>query len=317
MKVLIIGITGLAGRHLYNLLVGNEKHELYGTYHTNIKNPQDFIAAKLLKCDINDVHSLESVLNQCKPECIFHFGAYVTVHNSFNNPLSIFQTNIMGTVNLLDSIRIINPDCRILITGSAEEYGKIPQEMMPIKETYNLNPVSPYGLSKKMQEEIGLLYHKTYGLDIIFTRTFHYSGPYQPLGFVFPDFAKQIVDIRNGKQDFIKVGNLDAKRDFTDIRDVVSAYAALMKTGKIGEIYNVCSGRSISIRSILEMLISYSEGDIEVIVDETKLRPSDIPDFVGDNRKLKEDTNWQQKFSIEATAKDVLDFWTNIEKGRL
>ena len=187
---------------------------------------------------------------------------------------------------------------------------------MPIKETYSLNPVSPYGLSKKMQEELGLLYHKTYGLNIILSRTFHYSGPNQPLGFVFPDFAKQIVDIKNGKQDHIKVGNLSAKRDFTDIRDVVSAYVALMKNGTIGEVYNVCSGRSVAIRNILDMMRSYSKGDIEVVVDKAKLRPLDIPDFVGDNNKLKKDTGWQQQFSTEDTAKDVLDFWTEIE-GKL
>lgn len=313
MKVLIIGITGLAGRHLYNLLANEKMHDIYGTYQKSIKNPEDFIVAKLFKCDINDIHVIQSILKQSKPEWVFHFGAYVTVHNSFNNPVPIFQTNVMGTVNLLESIRKINPDCKILVTGSAEEYGKIPHEMMPIKETYDLNPVSPYGLSKKMQEEIGLLYNKTYGLNLIFTRTFHYSGPYQPLGFVFPDFAKQIVDIKNGKQDFIKVGNLDAKRDFTDIRDVVSAYVALMKTGKIGEIYNVCSGKSIPIRKILEMLISYSKSEIKLVVDEAKLRPSDIPDFIGDDRKLKSDTGWWQEFSIEDTAKDVLDYWTEIE----
>lgn len=313
MNVLIIGITGLAGRHMYNLLARNKTYDIFGTYHKEIKNAVDFIGVKLFRCEINDINSIESIIKQCKPEWVFHFGAFVTVHNSFNNPLPIFQTNIMGTVNLLESIRRINPDCRILITGSAEEYGKVPQNMMPIKETYCLNPVSPYGLSKKIQEEIGLMYHKIYGLKIIFSRTFHYSGPYQPLGFVFPDFAKQIVDIKNGKQNFIKVGNLDAKRDFTDIRDVVCAYFALMEKGKIGEIYNVCSGRSIPIKNVFDKMISYSGRQIDVIVDETKLRPSDIPDFIGDNNKLKNDTVWEQQFSIDDTVKDVLDFWTNYK----
>lgn len=316
MKVLIIGITGLAGRHLYNQLIENEMYDIYGTYYKNMENVSQFPDAELFRCDVNDINSVESVLEQCKPEWIFHFGAHVTVHNSFNDPISIFQTNVMGTVNVLESIRKINLDCKILITGSAEEYGKIPQEKMPIKETYSLNPVSPYGLSKKMQEELGLLYYNTYGLNVILSRTFHYSGPHQPLGFVFPDFAKQIVDIKNGMQDHIKVGNLNAKRDFTDIRDVVSAYVALMEKGKIGEVYNVCSGHSVAIKNILNMMISYSEGDIEVVVDKTKLRPLDIPDFVGDNNKLKKDTGWQQQFSIEDTAKDVLDFWTEIE-GKL
>ena len=314
MKVLIIGITGFAGRHLYNQLIKGKIYDIYGTYYKNANDADSYTDAKLFRCDINEADSIETVLEQCKPEWIFHFGAHVTVQNSFNNPTSIFQTNVMGTVNVLESIRKINPKCKILITGSAEEYGKVLQEKMPIKETYSLNPVSPYGLSKKMQEELGLLYHKTYGLNIILSRTFHYSGPYQPLGFVFPDFAKQIVDIKNGRQDHIKVGNLSAKRDFTDIRDVVSAYVALMENGKVGEVYNVCSGRSVAIRKILDMMISYSESDIEVVVDKTKLRPLDIPDFVGDNNKLKKDTGWTQQLSLENTAKDVLGFWTEIEE---
>ena len=209
---------------------------------------------------------------------------------------------------------MVDQNCKILISGSAEEYGKVSQKMMPIKETYALNPVSPYGSSKKMQEEMGLLYNRTYGLDIVLTRTFHYSGPHQPLGFVFSDFAHQIVDIKNGKQDYIKVGNLDAKRDFTDIRDVVSAYSALMEKGRGGEVYNVCSSQSVPIKNILDMMVSYSEGNIEIVVDETKLRPSDIPDFVGDNSKLKKDTGWQQQFSIDDTVKDVLDFWTRFSE---
>lgn len=313
MKILIIGITGFAGHHLYNLLAKNKNYDIYGTYYQNIRDLDIYTCANLFRCDINDINSIEYVLKECKPEWIFHFGAHVTVFYSFNDPISIFKTNVMGTANLLESIRKINPSCRTLITGSAEEYGKIPQENMPIKETNSLNPVSPYGLSKKMQEELGLFYHKTYGLNIIISRTFHYTGPNQPLGFVFPDFAKQIVDIKNGKQDYIKVGNLSAKRDFTDIRDVVSAYVALMKNGKIGEVYNVCSGHSMTIKKVLDIMISYSESDIKVVVDETKLRPLDIPDFVGASNKLKKDTGWQEQYSIEETAKDVLDFWTEIE----
>lgn len=308
-RVLIIGITGFAGSYLYKHLSNNRDYDIYGTFYQNDKKADGFNKVELYQCDINDVDSIEHVLKQCKPEYIFHLAACVNVHKSFINPMPIFQTNVMGTVNVLEAIRKTNPNCRILLTGSAEEYGKISHKMMPIKETYTLNPISPYGLSKKMQEELGILYHKTYGLNIVISRTFHYSGPHQPLGFVFSDFAKQIVDVKNNKQDYIKVGNLDAKRDFTDIRDVVSAYVALMEYGKIGEVYNVCSGHSVSIKDILDMMISDSEVDIEVVLDENKLRPSDIPDFVGNNNKLKKDTGWKQQFSIKETVNDVLNSW--------
>jgi GDP-4-dehydro-6-deoxy-D-mannose reductase len=315
MRTLITGISGLAGQHLYDLLSLDDKYEIWGTYHSR-KDRGHFSMAHLLKCDLNDIEAVEKTVEACEPDVIFHLGAYVTVHQSFDNPIPIFQTNTMGTLNLLESVRKKSDNSRILISGSAEEYGKVPQSLMPIKENYSLNPVSPYGMSKKFQEEAGLMYHKTYGLDIILTRTFHYAGPYQPLGFVFPDIAKQIVDIERCTQPpSIKVGNLAAKRDFTDIRDVVSAYGAIMEKGKTGEVYNVCTGKSVTISSILEMMIDFSDKDIDVTVDTEKIRPLDIPDFIGDNSKLKRDTGWQQSYSIEDTARDVFDFWYNRKEG--
>jgi len=311
MKVLIIGITGFAGTYLYQLLGRKENISLFGTFRHSTKNrniADNFNKVTLLECDINDIYSVEKVLSEVQPDIIFHFASYVSVFSSFKNLLPTFQTNIIGTANLLEGVKKIVPEVKILIPGSAEEYGKVPMDKMPIKEDYPLNPVNPYAISKKVQEEIGLYYFKTFGLNIYFTRTFHYTGSGQPLGFVCSDIVKQVVDAEKGKIKSIKVGNLEAKRDFTDIRDVVKAYWAVINTGKAGEVYNVCSGKSIKIQEILDKLIKFSEKDILVEIDENKLRPSDVPDFVGNNMKLKS-IGWMPQYTIEDSLIELLEWW--------
>lgn len=311
MKVLILGITGFAGSSLYHLLNRIDNINLYGTFRHSTKNrniADSFERATLLECDVNEVYSIEKVLSEVRPDIIFHFASYVSVYSSFKNPLLTFQTNILGTANLLEAIKRTIPETKILIPGSAEEYGKVPENKMPIKEDYPLNPINPYGISKKVQEEIGFYYFKTYGLRIYFTRTFHYTGPGQPLGFVCSDFAKQVVDAENGRIKSIKVGNLETKRDFTDIRDVVNAYWKIVNDGKPGEVYNVCRGKSIAIREILDKLIKYSWKDISVETDINNLRPSDVPEFIGDNTKLK-NIGWKPEYSIDDSLKSLLDWW--------
>ena len=251
---------------------------------------------------------MERVLNEFQPNMIFHFASYVSVFSSFKNPLPTFQTNIIGTTNLLEAVKKIVPDSKILIPGSAEEYGKVPEKKMPIKENYPLNPVNPYAISKKVQEDIGFYYFKACGLNIYFTRTFHYTGPRQPLGFVCSDLAKQVVDVESNRIKSIKVGNLEAKRDFTDIRDVVDAYWKIMNKGEVGEIYNVCSGKSISIQEILNKLIKFSGKNILVEIDKNRLRPSDVPNFVGDNKKLKR-IGWIPEYTIDDSLKVLLEGW--------
>lgn len=222
---------------------------------------------------------------------------------------------MIGTANLLEAVKKIVPNAKILIPGSAEEYGKVSEDKMPIKRDYPLNPINPYGISKKVQEEIGLYYFQTYGLNIYFTRTFHYTGPGQPLGFVCSDLAKQVADAENGKIKSIKVGNLKAKRDFTDIRDIVAAYWKVINKGQVGEVYNVCSGKSVSIKEILNKLIKLSKKDLSVEVDTNKLRPSDVPDFIGDNTKLK-NVGWRPKYSISDSLNALLEGWRDEVKKR-
>ncbi|MFA4934063.1 MAG: GDP-mannose 4,6-dehydratase [Candidatus Omnitrophota bacterium] len=315
MKILVLGITGFAGTSMYHFLKHIDDNNLYGTFRHSTGNrniTDNFSEATLFECDINDVYSIERALSTTQPDVIFHFASYVSVFDSLNNPIPTFQTNIIGTTNLMEGIRKIVPQAKILIPGSAEEYGKVPEDKMPIKETYPLNSINPYAISKKVQEEIGFYYLKNFGLNIYFTRTFHYTGPRQPLGFVCSDIVKQIVDVETGKKTCIKVGNLEAKRDFTDIRDVVSAYWRIINSGKAGEVYNVCTGKSIKIQEILNKLITFSGKDILLEIDKNKLRPSDVPDFVGDNIKLSS-LGWIPQYTIENSLIDLLEWW----RGRI
>lgn len=304
MKILITGITGFAGYYLYNTLC-TQDNEIWGIY--NKTNPlEKYKNVHLVKCDITDYELTKGVINDIKPDCIYHLAAFVYVGCAEIKTEEMFNTNVIGTINLLKAVQEIVSKSRILITGSAEEYGIVEQNKMPIKEEYELRPQNLYGLSKKYQEEAGKYYNRIYGLDVVFTRTFHYFGPYQPIKYVFADFASQIVDIENSDIDCMNVGNLKAERDFTDIRDVVSAYELIMDKGQGGEVYNVCSNSAITIDEILKKYLKNSKKTIRVNIDKNKLRPLDVPKFVGNNDKLKS-IGWTMNYNMDETVKEILN----------
>jgi GDP-4-dehydro-6-deoxy-D-mannose reductase len=313
MKILITGVTGFAGSHLANLLSAEPGNlDLYGTYRHSARNTLMEISGKvkLLECDVNYFESVERVVEEVLPDIIFHFAAYVSVAKSFENPAFTFQTNVTGTINLLEAVRKVRQEAKVLIPGSAEAYGRVEPENMPIKETQILKPRNPYGLSKAVQEMLGLYYFDTFGLNTYLPRTFHYTGPGQPAGFVCSDFARQIVEVEKSRRaDTINAGNLKAKRDFLDIRDVVRAYWEIVTKGSPGTVYNVCRGSSIAIEEVLHILQQMSSRNINVAIDKTKLRPVDVPDFVGDNSRLKKDTSWTPRLDMHQSLQDVLDFW--------
>lgn len=312
MKTLITGITGFAGWHLYSLLSNDDNYEIFGIHKAG-SGSERFNNAKIIECNVMDSDVLEDVIKEIMPDCIYHLAAYVHVGRTEVNPTDLFQTNMIGTLNLLNVVKKYVPKSRIVIAGSAEEYGFVPQEKMPIKESFGFNPQNLYGLSKKFQEEMGVYFNKVYNLDIVFTRSFHYCGPFQPLNFVFSDFASQTIEIEKSGKTYIQVGNLKAARDFTDIRDVVSAYKLIMEKGVSGDVYNVCSGKAIQIEEVLRKFLIHAKRDIEIKIDESKLRPLDVPVFVGDNTKLI-NLGWRTHFTIDQTIKDILYFWRK-QKG--
>ena len=216
-------------------------------------------------------------------------------------------------MNLLDSIRDLETKPRVLLIGSGEEYGRVRENEIPINEENNTRPGNVYAITKVTQNLIGKVYSDAYNLDIMSTRSFNHTGPNQAPMFVVADFCKQVADIENGKEEaIIRVGNLSAKRDFTDVRDVVRAYTLLMEKGKNGETYNVGSGKAIEIQSILDTILSLATKEIKVEVDQNKLRPIDVPIIEADITKLQSDTGWKPEIDLKRTIQETLDYYRQI-----
>jgi GDP-4-dehydro-6-deoxy-D-mannose reductase len=315
MRVLITGITGFAGSHLADLCLTKKGVELFGIVRwrsrtENIEHIWDKV--KLLECDLRDATSTRDAIEEIRPDYIFHLAAQSFVPTSWNAPTESLVTNIVGQLNVFEAVRKIKLACRIQIACSSEEYGMVYPGEVPIRETNPLRPLSPYAVSKVGQDMLAYQYFMSYRTDVVRTRGFNHTGPRRPAIFVCSDFAKQIIDIERGaRKPVIRVGNLDARRDFTDVRDIVRAYWLALEKGKSGEVYNLCSGTSYRIGEILEMLLSLAGVKAEVEQDAARLRPSDVPHLEGSSEKFRADTGWEPEIPFERTLRDLLDFWRN------
>ncbi|MDF9840208.1 MULTISPECIES: GDP-mannose 4,6-dehydratase [unclassified Paenibacillus] len=307
-KVLVTGAGGFVGTHLVNYLQTQEC-EVWGGY-KDIYEP-DSMPYKLV-LDITNQESVDNVIKHIKPDIIFHLAAISNVPFSWEYPKTTFEVNQLGTLNLLNSLLNFSPDTLLINIGSSEEYG-IPSQI-PTDENHLLTPITPYGSSKLISGLTVMQYFKKYGLKSIHVRAFNHIGPGQPTGFVTADFAKQIIGIERGVLNAnINVGNLEAKRDFLDVRDVVRAYWEIAQRGMVGEVYNVCSGNAISISDILSKLIAFSHVNAVVNVDNQKYRKIDVPIIEGNNKKLVQDTGWYPLYSLDDSLKDILSYWRNQE----
>jgi len=312
-RVLITGITGFAGSHLADFLLKKDDLKIYGIkrWRSRTENIEHFIdKVEFYECDLRDASSIRDVIEELKPTMIFHLAAQSFVPTSWSAPAESLETNIIGELNLFEAVRRTGVDSLIQIAGSSEEYGAVKEDEVPIKETNPLRPLSPYGVSKVGQDMLAYQYFKSYGMKVIRTRGFNHTGPRRPNVFVCSDFAKQVVDIEKGvKEPIIKVGNLEAVRDFTDVRDMVRGYWLALSTGTPGEVYNISSGVGWRIGDILSTLISLANVSVDVVVDKHKLRPSDVPRLIGDSTKFRSATGWQPEISFEKTLEDILNFW--------
>ncbi len=263
-----------------------------------------------LVADLTDYELIKDTLDSCRPDGVFHLAAQPSVHLSWEDPWTTYQVNLLGQVNLMEGLRRLGLEASVHIACSSEEYGKVAPEKMPLVEDAPFNPCSHYAVSKVAQETLGLMYHQAFGWRVLVTRGFNQVGPGQSPDFVVSSFARQIALIEADRCDpVIKVGNLEARRDFTDVRDTVSAYRMVMEKGTPGASYNVCSGTARPIAEILELLLSMSEVGIGVERDPERQRPSDIPLLVGDNSRLRAETGWGPRIALEQTLRDTLDFW--------
>ena len=280
MRALITGITGFAGSHLAEYLLSLNNIEVSGIFRWRSRTENiDHIRSKikLYECDSKDAVSVREVIKKIRPDRIYHLAAQSYVPMSWTAPSETLTNNIISQVNIFEAVRAEIKDCRIQVAGSSEEYGLVYPSETPIKESNPLRPLSPYGVSKVAQDLLGYQYFKSYNLNIVRTRAFNHTGPSRGDVFVTSNFAKQIAEIEKGKREpVIYVGNLEAVRDFTDVRDVAIAYYLSLEKGEIGEVYNICSGKGHKIKEMLSLLMALTKHKIEIKPDPKRMRPSDV-----------------------------------------
>jgi len=314
MRVLITGITGFAGSHLADYLLAEHPDvEIFGTWRwrsrtENIEHLEGRI--QLVECDLKDATAVRQTLGEIRPERIFHLAAQSFVPASWQAPAETLTNNIISQTNIFEAMRSLDLDARIQIAGSSEEYGLVLPDEVPIKESNPLRPLSPYAVSKVAQDLLAYQYFRSYGLKAVRTRGFNHTGPRRGEVFVTSNFAKQIASIEAGlREPVIRVGNLSAQRDFTDVRDTVRAYWLALEKGKPGEVYNLCSGHAVTIAELLDMLLAHTDTEVEIEVDPDRLRPSDVEILLGDSSKFQGDTGWQPEIPLSRTVEDLLDYW--------
>jgi GDP-mannose 4,6-dehydratase len=313
MRILITGITGMVGSHLVDhLLAAEDDVEIHGL--VRWRSPRDNIAhltdrIRLENGDLRDLNSLVRLMEKARPDWIFHLGAQSYVDQSFAAPADTLATNVIGTTNLLDAVRISRLDPLIHICSSSEVYGDVTPDELPIRETSPMRPASPYAVSKVGEDMIAYQYHLSYGIRTIRTRMFTHTGPRRGDVFAESSFARQIAEIEIGlRSNPVYVGNLESVRTIADVRDTVRAYRSLMLKGMPGEVYNIGGIERMTIGEVLETLKGYATVPIEHVVDPARLRPSDVTLQVPDISKFQAVTGWVPEISASDTLRDLLDY---------
>lgn len=312
MRALITGFTGFAGSHLAEHLL-EHGDEVFGLYRwrsrfDNVKHLAGRVS--LVEGDIADASAMRRVLEETRPDLIFHLAAQSFVPTSWTSPGATLDVNIQGQLNLMEAIRQLGLTCRLQVAGSSEEYGLVHAHELPIREEQPLRPLSPYAVSKVGQDLLAYQYHQSYALDVVRTRGFNHTGPRRGSVFVCSNFAYQIARIEAGLQEpVIRVGNLDARRDFTDVRDMVRAYALSLEKGEPGAVYNICSGRSVSIQEVLDELLELAGIQVKIEHDSARDRPSDVPVLEGSAELFANATGWEPEIPFANTLRDLLHAW--------
>jgi GDP-4-dehydro-6-deoxy-D-mannose reductase len=319
-KYLVTGASGFVAHHFFNYLNSIQDNcEVLGI---DIKTPNNindysfsYIKLRFIEINLLDYSSLETTVISFQPTHILHLASLSSVSNSWNEPISSFSNNTNIFLNLVEIIRKNNIKCRILSIGSSEEYGNVPPEYIPIKETVQMRPVSPYAIARVSQEMLSQCYVSSFGLDIILTRSFNHIGPGQREIFVVPSFAKQILEkIKAGNTEniILHTGEVSIIRDFLDVRDVVKAYNLLLEKGIRGEIYNVCSGTGRSLKEIIDMFSNLLNIKISIEIDKERVRPGDNKIIIGDNNKIKEQIGWKPEITFIDSLREIIIFWKQV-----
>lgn len=314
MKVLITGISGMVGSHLAEYILAEHSDvELHGLIRW--RTPLDHLIAikdriALHYGDLRDLNSLIAVIKKVQPDWIFHLAAQSFVTTSFDAPVDTLSTNVIGTTNLLDALRITGIDAKVHVCSSSEVYGQVLENEVPIAEANPFRPASPYAVSKVGEDMIAFQYFLSYGIRTVRTRMFTHTGPRRGDVFAESAYAKQIVEVEYGlRKNPIRVGNLDSIRTFADVRDAVRAYWVLMEKCPAGEVYNIGGNRTMTLRDMLEILKGMATCHIDHVVDSALLRPSDVTLQIPDTSKFKAATGWEPRIPFEDTLKNILDFY--------
>lgn len=310
MKAMVVGAAGFVGDYLIDSILNNLACDVVATKLEN----ETYTRSDVEICNLNilDAEAVQALLQRVKPTYVFHLAAQSSVALAWKNPGMTTAVNVKGSLNIINAIRTLDDMPRTLIVGSAEEYGRVKQDT-PIMETTALHPGNIYAITKACQNMIARVYYQAFHTQLIMVRAFPHIGPRQAPAFVVSDFCKQIAEIELGLRDpEIHVGNLKAKRDFTDVRDIVEAYTRIVQLGLPGETYNVGRGQAVEIAYILDVIRSMSTRKVQVVIDPQKLRPVDIPIIEPDVSKVYQATGWKAKIPLEKTISDTLDYWRHV-----
>ncbi len=309
-KILITGATGFVGSFLLEAL-DRPDHHIFGTSYPHEPDAPDLsCASEICRLDIRCHELLDVRVREIRPDWVFHLAAVSNVRHSWERRQETLETNLLGTLNVLEAVRKHAPQARVLFVSSSNVYADVPESGKSLTEEHTVRAISPYAYTKISGEQLCRFYIEIEGLDVVISRAFPHTGPGQSPDFVCSDWALQIARIEKRSQEpELFVGNIDVYRDFLDVRDVVQAYVKLLERGRRGETYNVASGKAVSLREILDRLLSRSSEEVRVHVDPGKLRKTDILNLQGDNRKLREETEWEWTIPLDQTLSDLLCFW--------
>jgi GDP-4-dehydro-6-deoxy-D-mannose reductase len=310
LRALITGIAGFVGAHLAEAIQAETNWEVWGVVIGSVERASAISGARILTADLREPEQARVLVEAAQPDWLFHLAAQAYVPQSWADPWDTYETNIRSQLNLLDSLGRLGSAARVLVVSSNEVYGYARAEDLPLAENAPLRPNSPYAVSKLAQDFMGLQYFLDRKMPVIRVRPFNHIGPRQNERFVAPSFARQIVEIERGRREpVLRLGNMSAQRDFTDVRDMVRAYILAIQHGEPGDVYNIGSGRARSVREMLDIMLSNTSAMIAEETDLAKFRPSDTPISYADPSKFQRQTGWEPRLSFEQTCVDILNDW--------
>jgi GDP-4-dehydro-6-deoxy-D-mannose reductase len=315
-KYLITGFSGFVSRHFLDYLENNKIQAV--VLGLDLAKPLElpsyqFVKWSFLKTNLAIYSEVEKAILDYKPDYILHLASFSSVHQSWKDPMACFNNNTVIYLNLLEVLRLNKIKARVLSIGSSEEYGTVTDAELPLTEDSKINPLNPYALAKYSQELIGKLYAQSFLMDIVMTRSFNHLGPGKKENFVIASFAKQLTELaeKGIKEGELITGDINVIRDFLDVRDVVEAYYLLLESGKIGNVYNVCRGESVTLREIINILADKLGLKINIIIDPGLIRPTENKKIIGSNEKIRMDVNWKPKIPLEKSLEDIIEHWKN------